>query len=103
MRIIEIKHVEDCFDGSHIFNYYIDDKINEYFICQLKVIGELKYYSDFPRPFFQLFKKNHYLIKGVLGSNYFQVIILNKNEDIQKVLNKDIELIGLEFSEFINK
>ena len=81
MKVIERVHVEDCFDGSYIENYIIDGNISEEFIFRLKAIGELKYYPDFPRPYFQIFKRNRYLIKGVLGYKLlfcFKIDSLNK-------------------------
>lgn len=52
MKLVEIKKLEDCFDGSIIFEYSFDENVEETFMKMLGQTGKLDYYPDFRRPFF---------------------------------------------------
>lgn len=76
MKVIRIKKIEDCFDGSFIKEFELDEKISEHFIKKLGQGCCLEYFSDFPRPFFRIEKKNQYQIKGVENSTTMQAIFI---------------------------
>lgn len=78
MKIIEIRHIEDCFDGSYIKEIIFDQQIDYKFIESLKNIGDLAYYQDFARPFFKLELKNTLTIKGVEGNYTIRVLVKNE-------------------------
>jgi hypothetical protein len=54
MKLINIKKLEDCIDGSMIFMYSFNEKIDETLMKKLGEKGNLQYYPEFPRPFFKL-------------------------------------------------
>lgn len=74
MRLLAVKMVEDCFDGSVIKEFIFDTPISEPFIKKLGVIGALEYFPEFPRPFFRIEKKDDYQIKGVVQNKTMRVI-----------------------------
>lgn len=77
MKIIEIRHIEDCFDGSFIKEIIFDQQIDNEFIKSLEDIGDLNYYQDFARPFFKVELKNVLSVKGVEGNYTIRVLVKN--------------------------
>ncbi len=76
MNVLELKPVQDCFDGSKIKEMRLDGVVSEPFIHYLGKMGELKYYPHFPRPFFSVNAKG-VVIKGILDNDYVRVIIFD--------------------------
>ena len=68
------KKIEDCFDGSRIFEYTLPREIDEDIIKTLGDLGKLEYFKEFPRPFFRIFTGHEDQIKGVEGEKTFKVI-----------------------------
>lgn len=67
MRIINVRKIEDCFDGSTIYGYTFDTKWDYEAIQKLRSIGRLDYFPDFPKPFFRLIGTGGLQMKGVQG------------------------------------
>ena len=88
MKVIEIKHIEDCFDGSYIKEILFDNKITKDLIIFLKKHGKLKYYESFKRPYFRFEVENKYYIKGVQGNFSVRIFL---QQDISE--NQFINLI----------
>lgn len=87
MKIIQVKKLEDCFDGSTIYEYKFDEFWTYEQVRQLTKFGELNYYKDFPRPFFRINGLQGMQIKGVEGENTFTVFFpKNRKEEMQKAL-----------------
>ncbi len=77
----ENKKVEDCFDGSFIYEYRLEEPITEGLIRILgKKLGRLEYFGDFPRPFFRVLAEGGMQVKGVEGERTFQVIFSARNK-----------------------
>ncbi|MCJ7525571.1 MAG: hypothetical protein MUP71_10185 [Candidatus Aminicenantes bacterium] len=68
MKIIEVRKVEDCFDGALRLEYRFDGEIAEPFMRRLATGSRLDYFPDFPKPFFKIFREDGLQIKGILGS-----------------------------------
>jgi hypothetical protein len=77
MKVLKIKELEDCFDGSFIKEALLDTAVTKEFIFFLGKLGELAYYPDFARPFYKITVKNLYVVKGVEGNKTVR-LILNK-------------------------
>ena len=77
MKVLDIKELEDCFDGSFIKEALLDTKVSKELIHYLGNDGELNYYPDFARPFYKIYVKGKYIIKGVEGNKTIR-LILNK-------------------------
>jgi hypothetical protein len=80
MELLDTKKVEDCFDGSVIFEYYWSEKIGEEFMKKLGTTGRLYYYPEFHRPFFKIITFDGLQIKGIIGDPSFQVIYPQTNK-----------------------
>ncbi len=89
MKVINFKHVEDCFDGSAINEVLFDTEISKEFIFKLSEGGEIKYYDHFARPFFKIRIHDLYDIKGIEGKKTMRVHIKSPNEySFEKFLKK---------------
>jgi len=73
MKLVKIKKLEDCFDGSIIFEYSFDENIEETFMKMLGQTGKLDYYPDFSRPFFKIMTHDGLQIKGIIGEKNFEI------------------------------
>ncbi len=81
MRIVEVKKVEDCFDGSRVYRYWFDQTWTQADITRLRRFGDLDYFPDFPRPFFRLLGHDGQQIKGVEGDNSCRAVFPYKKQD----------------------
>jgi hypothetical protein len=85
MKIINIKKIEDCFDGSFIKEALFDNVVTKNFIYYLALAGELEYFPSFARPFYKVEVPGRYMVKGVEGNKTARLIITRKNrEELQK-------------------
>jgi len=80
MTVTEIQHVEDCFDGSFIKEFFLDETITEPFIRYLGKDKKLEYFPEFARPFFRIIAEDEYMIKGIEENRYVKVIIFPSAE-----------------------
>ena len=75
--------VEDCFDGSMIYEITLRRSISNSFITFLGNKGNLDYYADFPKPLFRLEIPGICQLTGCLGSDTIRAVLyrdnLNKN------------------------
>lgn len=78
MDVIAIKHIEDCFDGSFIQEFILNEPITEAFIRFLGQQGQLQYYPSFARPFFKIVFKGDFYIKGVQGNTTMRALLWKK-------------------------
>ena len=77
----ESNKVEDCFDGSFIYEYRLEEPITEELIRILgKKLGRLEYFGDFPRPFFRILAEGGMQVKGVEGERTLQVVFPARNK-----------------------
>ncbi|MFK7798896.1 MAG: hypothetical protein AB8E82_15700 [Aureispira sp.] len=67
-RIIEIRHLEDCLDGSTIKEVLLHQAIDATLVQHLGQFGQLAYYPHFAKPFFKLTCPEQLLLKGVEGN-----------------------------------
>jgi hypothetical protein len=75
MKLLEIKHVEDCFDGSIIKELLFSTKITIDTINLWAKNGSLQYFPDFALPFYKIRVPDLYDLKGIEGNNYVQIHI----------------------------
>ncbi len=79
MEIIDIKDLEDCFDGTFIKEVFFDKPTTKEFIDYLGRDGYLQYYSSFAKPFFKIETKGRYLLKGIEGNKHLRIVLFKKN------------------------
>lgn len=75
MIIVGHQKIEDCFDGSAVISYEVSEPWTAQSIRSLASLGELHYYSDFPRPLFRLRSREGLFISGVEGSVTCRVVL----------------------------
>lgn len=96
MKLVNIKKLEDCIDGSMIFMYSFNEKIHETLMKKLGEKGKLQYYPEFPRPFFKIITADGIQVKGIIGDDNFEVVFPRTNKQERKknfetILEKMIE------------
>ena len=74
MRVVSVRKVEDCFDGSSVFTYHFAGALTVEEIRGLETVGRLELFEDFPRPFFRLLTPEGLQVKGVAGETSCRVI-----------------------------
>ncbi len=95
MRIVQVKKVEDCFDGSSVYRYWFDTPWTRDAIMGLKALGDLEYFADFPRPFFRVCGHRGLHVKGVEGEDNCQAIFPKQGkEEIQNEFGDLIRTIN---------
>ncbi len=84
MRIVAIKKVEDCFDGSTIYAYSFSRAWSRESILALDQLGQLDFYPDFPRPFFRVRVTGGCQVKGVEAEQTCVAIYPETNKEAIK-------------------
>lgn len=84
MKIVDTRHIEDCFDGSYMYEVLFDADIEPAFIETLATECRLQYHRDFARPFFKAFFEDRFTLKGVQGNRTIRVLSYQK--DLEPIL-----------------
>lgn len=71
--VVEIKEVENCIDSAVVKEFMLDCPLDEEIMRTMSAEAELKYYPDFPRPYFRIERKKAYVIQGILGNRMVRV------------------------------
>lgn len=87
MKITDITHIEDCFDGSFIKEFHFDQPITAAFIQHLGQFGQLTYFPKFARPFFKVIFEGDFYLKGVEGNQTARALLW-KDENITFIKSK---------------
>jgi hypothetical protein len=90
MKVVSVKKLEDCFDGSLISEVRFDKPITHEFIefiCA-QASGKYQYFKEFARPFFKADFIDLFIIEGIQGALSARVVICRKNPD------KELKLIA---------
>lgn len=74
MRVTAVEKLEDCFDGSLVFRWHLDQPWQRETIQALERAGRLHYYPDFPRPYFRLRTASGMEMRGVEGETACRII-----------------------------
>jgi hypothetical protein len=95
MKIIARRKVEDCFDGSAVFNYQVSTPWTADSVRCLAALGELQYFADFPRPLFRLRTRGGVFVSGIEGADTCRVILPRTNRDavqqeLENAMTKDV-------------
>ena len=75
MKVLDIKHVEDCFDGSLIKEVLLSESVVKDQIFSIGKGGYVQYFPDFPRPFYKIRIDGLFDIKGIEGNRTMRVHI----------------------------
>jgi hypothetical protein len=93
MKVISVRKLEDCFDGSLISEVCFEAPMTNEFIENLcsKATGKYQYVKKLARPFFKADFIDFFMIEGILGSSTARVVVYRKNPD--KELNNLQEIL----------
>lgn len=80
MKVVDIKHVEDCFDGSLIKEMLLAEKISKEQIFALGQDGDVQYFPHFARPFFKIRVQGLFDLKGIEGNQSIRVHLKDPKE-----------------------
>jgi len=84
--------IETCLDGTMNVEKTLDRAIDRKFIYHLAGLGNLDYFPQFPRPFFRITRSGEFILKGVEGSDTFEVFIIRNpvatGEEIEARVNR---------------
>ncbi len=79
MKILSIILLDDCLDGTKLYEIEFHESIEKSFIDFLGKHGSLQYFSHTQLPFFRIsFEKLNY-IKGVEGKNRLRIFVSNEH------------------------
>lgn len=79
VTVVDVKELEDCFDGSFMKEVLFDEKVTKEFIDHMGRFGVLEYYPDFLRPFYKVDVEDHFILKGVEENKTARLILRRKN------------------------
>lgn len=92
MRIIAIRTIEGCLEGTNVKDLAFDQKIAKEFIDYLSNFGKLIYQADFEKPFFKIIVRGRFTLKGSEGNSSARVILPDENlDDLLDLLYKICE------------
>jgi len=73
-RVIAVRKVEECLDGTTIKEFDLDAPLTEAVMRQIVEDGKLRYYPDFPRPYFRIDRTDAAVIQGVIGTCTLRIV-----------------------------
>ncbi len=79
MNIVACRKIEDCLDGSAVFEYEVSEPWTADNVRRLAVLGDLDYFADFPRPLFRLRTREGLFVNGLAGATICRVILPRAN------------------------
>ena len=94
MKIINrMESRERCAEsGWFAYDYMLDGQIDRDFIRSLKPLGSWVFLDMLDKPFFKI-ESEHFMIKGLLGEDYFRMAVHHEHEEELERLEKLIERI----------
>ncbi|HBE01715.1 MAG: hypothetical protein A2096_09370 [Spirochaetes bacterium GWF1_41_5] len=78
MTIIQIKKIEDCFDGSMIYEIIFNSPVTRPLLDYFAGLGALQYYN-FTRPFYKITVLGKYELQGILNESQLKIILARDN------------------------
>ncbi len=81
--ILQIKEIEDYFDGTYIKEIMLDAKIQKDLVLYLGKKGTIYYYEEDPHPFFIILIKGEYDIKGIVGEYTLRIHLADTQSQIR--------------------
>lgn len=92
MDLVEVRELEDCFDGGLKLEYRFSAPIGDEFMRGLAADSRLDFFPEFPRPFFKIFHGNGIQLKGVLGDSCIEAYF--PRADMEKIRSQFEAQIG---------
>lgn len=73
-RVVAIRQIEECLDGTTIKEFDLDTPLDEPLMRQIVEDGKLRYYPEFPRPYFRIDRIDGAVIQGVFGTSTLRIV-----------------------------
>ena len=73
-RVIAVRQVEECLDGTLIKELDLDVPLTEAIMRRIAEGGKLTFHPNFPRPYFRIDRSGAYIVQGVLGTCTLRVV-----------------------------
>jgi hypothetical protein len=84
MKLIDVRKIEDCFDGGSRLEYHFDGGIAEAFMRRLAENSRLDFFPEFPKPFFKIFREDGLQVKGIIGGTDIEAYFPRSQTDAIK-------------------
>lgn len=78
MTVVDVRDIEDCFDGFFVKEVLFSEPITREAIYHLGQGADLQYFPDFPRPFFRVDRPD-FVLQGVEGNRTARVTLGKEN------------------------
>jgi hypothetical protein len=83
MKIVKIKKIEGCLEGSNVRDVLYDSIVSKEFIMYLGTYGKLIYQDSFDKPFYKVIMKTQagtFSIKGSEGNRSARLLLPDSND-----------------------
>jgi hypothetical protein len=83
MKILKVKKIEGCLEGTNVRDILFDNIIDKPFVDYLAVNGKLIYNETSGKPFFRIIIKSKYIytVKGSVGNKSCRLLLPDLNQD----------------------
>lgn len=97
MRIIDIKRISGCLEGTNVREVIFDGVISERFARGLMKLGKSIYRPETEKPFFKVMVRGKYTLKGSVGNTTARLLLpKDDDEEIIQELTNAVEMISRE-------
>ncbi len=84
--IAQIRHVEDCFDGSTVYDYELLVPVDAQVLAALSACGDIETITGLPRTLYRIRNSNGLYIQGIMGSCRLRAVYPKETADAQRRL-----------------
>lgn len=84
MKLIHIKIIEGCLEGTNVRDALFSEPVNASFIKFLGNLGKLIYKENMEKPFFKVIVRGKYTLKGSVGNKTVRIILPELSGNIIK-------------------
>ncbi len=82
--IAEVRHIEDCFDGSTVYDYVLHLPVDEQVLSHLSTYGQVETITGLPRTLYRLRSSTGLYIQGIMGSCQFRAVYPKETAEMQR-------------------
>ncbi|MBN1233280.1 MAG: hypothetical protein JXA60_08010 [Candidatus Coatesbacteria bacterium] len=80
ISVVKIEVLDDCFKDTTLFDFIFSKALQDDFINSLSSLGEFEYYTEFPKPFYKVFRNGSFMLKGIKNSPNMRVSLFPENK-----------------------
>ncbi len=71
---VEVVHIHDCLDGTVIKELVLDREMCGSFVAHVGVLGKLRHFTEYERPFFRVERPGAFVLKGTQGKRRVRAV-----------------------------